>query len=158
MPIILIIIGLLLIYLNFKAIRKDDNSFGNVLKYKKEDISDLELKIGEVRKDMAESLLEIQQEILELKNHRQIDDNKVENKINQSKDEELEDIESNDEEIDEKAYLLGADEGVINNIAEKSKTERIKELLEMGFSEDEICEKLSLGKGEVLLVKGLFKK
>lgn len=153
MPIILITVGLILIYLNFKAIKKDENTFGNVLKYKKEDISDLELKIGEVRKDMAESLLEIQQEILELKNHSKVDDNKVEEKVDDAKEEDLEDI-----EIDEKAYLLGKDEGVINNITEKSKTERIRELLEMGFNEDEICEKLSLGKGEVLLVKGLFKK
>jgi hypothetical protein len=149
MPIILIIIGLFLIYLNFKAIKKDENSFGNVLKYKEEDISDLEVKIGEVRKDMAESLLEIQQDILELKNYYKVDDNNNVEEINEPEE---------DLEKDEKAYLLGVDDGIINNITEKSKTERIKELLEMGLSEDEICEKLSLGKGEVLLVKGLFKK
>ncbi|MBD7909826.1 MULTISPECIES: hypothetical protein [Clostridium] len=149
MPIILIVIGIILIFLNYKAIKKGENSFGNVLKYKEEDVSDLEIKIGEVRKDMAESLLEIQQDILELKNSYKVDDNDSVKEIDEDK-EEL--------KKDEKAYLLGSDEGVINNITEKSKTERIKELLEMGLSEDEICEKLSLGKGEVLLVRGLFKK
>ena len=45
-----------------------------------------------------------------------------------------------------------------NKLLKKGKTERIRNLLQHGFSEDEICEKISIGKGEVLLVKGLFKK
>ena len=127
------------------TIKKDKNTFSNVLKYKKEDITEFEVKLGAIRKDMAESLTELQQEILELKiksTNRTIslEDNNVSLKTN---------------EIE---YLLEGKEEVINNISKKGKSERIKELLDMGLTEDEICEKLSIGKGEVLLVKGLFKK
>lgn len=146
MPIILIIIGTFLIFLNYKAIKKDKNTFSNVLKYKKEDITEFEVKLGSIRKDMAESLTELQQEILELKRKStngtiSQEDNNVNLKI--------------DNEIE---YLLEGKEEVINDISKKGKSERIKELLDMGLTEDEICEKLSIGKGEVLLVKGLFKK
>ena len=43
-------------------------------------------------------------------------------------------------------------------IADSKKTEKIKELLNEGLSEDEICHRLSISKGEVLLVKDLYKK
>ena len=39
----------------------------------------------------------------------------------------------------------------------KTKTDRIKQLIKEGYSDEEICNKLSVGKGEILLVKGLFK-
>jgi hypothetical protein len=146
MPIILIIIGSLLIFLNYKAIKKDDNTFSNVLKYKKEDISEFEVKLGEIRKDMAESLTELQQEILEIRTNNS--NKTISHKDNNVKLETINEIE----------YLLEVKEEVIDNISKKGKSERIKELLEMGLTEDEICEKLSIGKGEVLLVKGLFKK
>ena len=78
MTIIILIIGLSLIVINFRAIQKDEKvSFEDVLSKKQENISDLELKIAEVRKDMAESILDIQQEILELKNSLNMDENNV---------------------------------------------------------------------------------
>ena len=146
MPIILMIIGSLLIFLNYKAIKKDENTFSNVIKYKKEDITEFEVKLGAIRKDLAESLTELQQEILELKiksTNRTI--SQEDNNVSLKRDNEIE-------------YLLEGKEEVINDISKKGKSERIKELLDMGLNEDEICEKLSIGKGEVLLVKGLFKK
>jgi len=146
MPIFLIVIGSLLIYLNYKAIKKDENTFSNVLKYKKEDITEFEVKLGAIRQDMAESLTELQQEILEIKT------NKNNGTILQ------EDNNINLKAVNEIEYLLDGKEEVIDNINKKGKYERIKELLDMGFTEEEICEKLSIGKGEVLLVKGLFKK
>lgn len=53
--------------------------------------------------------------------------------------------------------------GVISEInfsesADSNKTQSIKRLLNAGLTEDEICRELSVSKGEVLLVKGLFKK
>jgi len=146
MPIILIIIGILLIFLNYKAIKKDKNTFSNVLKYKKEDITEYEIKLGALRKDMAESLTELQMQILEIKTNRT-------NKIILQ-----EDNNENSKKVNEIEYLLEGKEEVINNISKKRKSDRIKELLDMGFTEDEICGKLSIGKGEVLLVKGLFRK
>ncbi|MGG7176560.1 DUF6115 domain-containing protein [Clostridium paraputrificum] len=146
MPILLVILGVILIFLNIKAIKKDESSFGNVLKYKEEDISDVEIQIGQIRKDIAESLTELQTEILDIRNT-----------MSHSKEEKLVVNSLEEDKDDEREFLLGSEEGIIDNISKKGKTERIRELLELGLSEDEICEKLSLGKGEVLLVKGLFK-
>ena len=150
MPILIILIGIVLIVVNLKALRKDKNSFTSVYSNKKEDLTEIDLKIGQIRKDMAESLLELQQEILELKKvSKPVDNfNDVKNSKNKSKNPKKNEME----------YLLTTENSVINEIHYNSKTEQIKKLLDMGLDENQICEKLSLGKGEVQLVKGLFKK
>lgn len=155
MTIIILIIGLSLIVINFRAIQKDEKvSFEDVLSKKQENISDLELKIAEVRKDMAESILDIQQEILELKNSLNMDENNVKGNNSGKKNS----TNNYNEKESELSYLLNADSDVIDNINKSSKTKRIEELLENGFKDDEICEKLQLGKGEVQLVRELLKK
>ncbi len=125
MAIILIIFGITLIIVNIKAINKKENSFGNMLKYKKEDISEVQIEIGQIRQDVAESLTEMQQEILELKN------------LIKEKKELQEEAKIEENSFDKKSQII--------------------KLIKEGYSEDEICNKLSLGKGEVLLVKNLFK-
>lgn len=155
MAIIILIIGLSLIVINFRAIQKDEKvSFEDVLSKKQENISDLELKIAEVRKDMAESILDIQQEILELKNSLNMDENNVKGNNSGKKNS----TNNYNEKESELSYLLNADSDVIDNINKNSKTKRIEELLKNGFNDDEICEKLQLGKGEVQLVRELLKK
>ncbi len=155
MAIIILIIGLSLIVINFRVIQKDEKvSFEDVLSKKQENISDLELKIAEVRKDMAESILDIQQEILELKNSLNMDENNVKGN-NSSKKNSTNNYNEKESEL---SYLLNADSDVIDNINKNSKTKRIEELLKNGFNDDEICEKLQLGKGEVQLVRELLKK
>ncbi|WP_294355047.1 hypothetical protein [uncultured Clostridium sp.] len=155
MAIIILIIGLSLIVINFRAIQKDEKvSFEDVLSKKQENISDLELKIAEVRKDMAESILDIQQEILELKNSLNMDENNVKGNNSGKKNS----TNNYNEKESELSYLLNADSDVIDNINKNSKTKRIEELLKNGFNDDEICEKIQLGKGEVQLVRELLKK
>ena len=155
MAIIILIIGLSLIVINFRVIQKDEKvSFEDVLSKKQENISDLELKIAEVRKDMAESILDIQQEILELKNSLNMDENNVKGNNSGKKNS----TNNYNEKESELSYLLNADSDVIDNINKNSKTKRIEELLKNGFNDDEICEKLQLGKGEVQLVRELLKK
>ena len=70
-----------------------------------------------------------------------------------------------DEEYTESLTDTDIDEeiGVISEInfsesADSNKTQSIKRLLNAGLTEDEICRELSVSKGEVLLVRGLFKK
>ena len=148
MPLLIILIGIILIVVNYQALKKNKGSFSNVYDNKKNDLTDIDMKIVELRKEMAESLLELQQEILELKETSVKDDN--------FKDVKNSKIES--DKKNEKDYLLTTENGVINDIRFKNKTQQIQELLDMGLNEEQICEKLSLGKGEVQLVKGLFKK
>ncbi len=150
MPILIILIGIVLIVVNLKALRKDKNSFTSVYSNKKEDLTEIDLKIGQIRKDMAESLLELQQEILELK--------KVSKPVDNFNDVKNFDSKSKKSVKNETEYLLTQENSVINEIHFNNKTQQIKRLLDMGLSDDQICEKLSLGKGEVQLVKGLFKK
>ena len=150
MPIVIILIGIVLIIVNYKALKKNESSFSSVYSNKKEDLTEVDLKIGQIRKDMAESLLELQQEILELKKTNKSADN-----FNDVKNF---DIKSEKSIKNETEYLLTEENSVINEIHFNNKTEQIKKLLDMGFDDDQICEKLSLGKGEVQLVKGLFKK
>ena len=150
MPIVIILIGIALIIVNYKALKKNENSFSSVYSNKKEDLTEIDLKIGQIRKDMAESLLELQQEILALKKTSKPADN-----FNDVKNF---DIKSEKSIKNETEYLLTEENSVINEIHFNNKTEQIKKLLDMGLDDDQICEKLSLGKGEVQLVKGLFKK
>ncbi len=149
MPFILIVIGVILVVLNYKALKKDETSFSDVLKYKQKDMTEVEVEIGVIRRDIAESLTELQKEILDIKQYINLNNNIEDIKENLEIDEELisNNLTSIDEEVD-----------VINEIDNKNKTAVIRELISLGLNDEEICEKLSLGKGEVLLVRNLYKK
>lgn len=149
MPFILIVIGVILVVLNYKALKKDETSFSDMLKYKQKDMTEVEVQIGAIRRDIAESLTELQKEILDIKQYINLNNNIEDIKENLEIDEELisNNLTSIDEEVD-----------VINEIDNKNKTAVIRELISLGLNDEEICEKLSLGKGEVLLVRNLYKK
>ena len=174
MPIILIIVGLFLIVYNYRALKKEstyfeindsheknehDRTFNKVLEKNKDELNDYKIELGIFRRNVAESLTELQEEILEIKkylnlikNDENIYDDKVEeeNLINICND-------KNDKDgiISEINFNNGHDN---SPISDSKKTEDIKELLKQGLKEEEICRRLSISKGEVLLVKDLFKK
>lgn len=222
MPLILLIIGVVLIVYNYRAIRHElkdkqedsefDISFQSVLQDSKEEMNDYKMELGLLRKDMAESLTELQEEIFDIKkdihqlknenshllksenshilknqehilknndeiyenkegleNNYHIDESKVDNSINETNEivEQNKDFDEVDHigyETDEEMNLYSeASDGVISEIdfsakADSDKTASIKKLLGEGLTEEQICHELSVSKGEVLLVKGLFKK
>lgn len=154
MPWLFVLLAICLIIVNIKAIKKDDKSFGNVLKYKEKNVTDVNLEIGQLRKDFADTILDLQKQILALQETvEELKDEKSKNEDNKSVK-----IDEKTEENNEIKTLLSQENGVIDDINKGSKSQKIKELLDMGLSDSEICEKLSLGKGEVLLVKNLYKK
>lgn len=175
MVFILIIIGIFLILLNIKAIKKEDNSFGSVLK-KEESITnrDYDVEIISIRKDLAESILDVQKEMEEIKNSIININNKYGDRINYLGNIE-EKIEADDSIINDikpieddnvKSSIKSNGEGVISeiNFANKNnesnktnKVDEVKRLVENGLTDEEICEKMAIGKGEVLLIRGLFK-
>ena|GEM_PF-1059056 len=198
MPLILLIIGLVLIVYSYRAIRlehkneQDDESakisFRSVLEDNKEELNDYKMEIGILRRDIAESLTELQEEILGIKNDinlfknigivydnkKELDENNLldaenENHRNYDRTNDNENpeskLESNGiEKVDDDglSYLM-VEDGVKSEIDfsqkfDSNKTQRIKNLLNKGLTEEEICHELSISKGEVLLVKGLFKK
>jgi len=172
MPLIIIIIGLALIIYNYRAIKKGNEmekeedvlniSFQSVLQDNKEELNDYKMEIGILRRDIAESLTELQEEIVDIKNNL----NKLKN--NKEMYENKEDLENkyflNENDIDENLFVnLDIADGIIPEIdfsgkVDSSKTQNIKNLLKEGLTEEQICHELSVSKGEVLLVKGLFKE
>ena len=165
MPFIIIVIGLVLIIFNYRAIKREnnsfeiqdkDNSFRKILNDNKNEMTDYKLELGLLRKNLGESLTELQEEILEIKTRLQ----KIENNngiVNEKKD-ICKEITGKSQENISKDVI--SEISILNNddIEMSIKTDKIKEFLEMGLSEEEICKKLSISKGEVLLVKELFKK
>lgn len=136
---ILFLIAIILIILNFNAVRKEKNndSFTAVLKERQDNINDYDLKLGEIRREYAENITEVQKEIEQLR--KQISEIT-------KKDEVKHDIIDN-----------GVKEENILSKDDDSKSAEIKKLLKEGKSDDEICAATGLGKGEVLLIKGLLK-
>ncbi|MDU5109263.1 MAG: hypothetical protein E6248_02370 [Clostridium sp.] len=171
-PILILMIGIILIVLNFKAIKKEDNSFEKILQREESREKDYDLDIIEIRKSFAETVLELQKEIEDLKisintikNSNKRDDiiyNEEKLNSNTSIEEskgklEIENanLKNNlDIEIDDNFPEKSKD----NEVDENSKLNRVKELLDNGLNDDEICEELSIGKGEVLLIRSLLKR
>lgn len=141
MPAILIIIGWILIYFSIKEIKKENcNNFDKILRNKEITVEDKDIEITQLKIEFSETILELQKEIYNIK-----------------------------ENLEEKKYVNSElKENIFDNIREEvdnkddinkeiSKSEQVRRLEEQGFTDDEICSKLNLGKGEVLLIKGLYK-
>ncbi|MPL99960.1 hypothetical protein SDC9_46182 [bioreactor metagenome] len=161
LPVLIMLIGIILIILNVKAIKKEDKSFENILNREEMNNNrDYDVEIISIRKDLAETVLDLQKEIEELKkslnhikNKKEVDDNKK--NIDNYKKEDSEHILKEDIiENDIVSEINFNNEEKLQN----DKMESVKSFLENGLTDDEICEKLSIGKGEVLLIKSLLRK
>lgn len=150
MPAILILIGFIFIiysYISMKKAKnldlnnnkKEDNSFQGVLRDKERDLSDYKFELGILRKDIGESLNELQQEILDIKKT-----------LNLFNEKDLVNEDRHDTQVHNSINE--------NYYKESSKASNIRELLKDGLTDEEISEKLSVTKGEILLVKGLYKQ
>lgn len=131
MEIALIFIGVLLIVFNIKAIKKEKTSFSSTLKDKEENTTEIMIEIGEIRREFAETLLSVQQDMEVLKDRLNLKEAVVEVEV----EEESKNINDNSIKIRE-----------------------IQALMNNGLNIDEISEKLGIGKGEVLLIKELYLK
>lgn len=161
LPILISLIGIILIILNIKAIKKEDKSFKRILEREELDNDkDYDLEIISIRKDLAETVLDLQKEIEGLKisinnikNSNITIDN--ENNIENFKEYNLENILKEDviSEIN-----FSNKSKILDYNLKNEKLEKVKLLLENGLTDEKICEELSIGKGEVLLIKSLLKK
>lgn len=158
LPLLIIIIGIILIFLNLKAITKEDKSFEKILA--REEVNnnkDYDIEILKIRKDIAETVLDLQKEIEELKlalnsiKKIEIEDDNIiktdnKNEINLDKD------------IISEIDFSNKIESNKNDNFQSEKQRKVKLLLDKGLTDEDICEKLSIGKGEVLLIKSLLKR
>ena len=165
--ILLIVIGIVLIVVNrdIKNERADDGgSFANILKNEEKEFTDYDMKFVDMRKDMAESILDLQKEIQELRTEVfNIENSNVNIKENIKQVKLDNDIKRDCIDKDIKRDCIDKDiisEINFNNLKDNhgndSKFENIKMMIDEGKSDEEICSSLSIGKGEVLLVRGLY--
>ena len=131
------LIGIALIIFNVRALSKEKPHFDQLLTNKVENMQDVEIKLGELRREFTEDIFELQKEIEKLKL-----------KVYPEKKDEMY------EEISETVDNINSDEIVSNN----TRVNEIGTLLKQGLDIDEVAEKLSIGKGEVLLIKELYLK
>ena len=145
MSILLIVLGIILILINYRALNKDKKSnFNDIYNNADKLTKDYDFELMAIRKDMAESILDLQKEIEELNNV-----------INYSKD--IKNInKSSDIVIDNNITTKDITEEKISE-NDNDKVTKIKSMIVDGYTDEEICNKMQIGKGEVLLIRGLFK-
>lgn len=134
---VLIIIGVCLILINIKAIKKEDKTFKDTYVYERDNITEFEVEIGKLRKEFAETLIEIQSELEEIK--AEIADKK---------------------ETDDKKDVIEEhnQNEVVPDNPNNIKIDQVNKMFMDGHSVEDIAEKLQLGKGEVLLIRELYSK
>ncbi|MBU3142289.1 DUF6115 domain-containing protein [Clostridium sp. CF012] len=151
---LLIFIGLILVILNVLSIRKQNKSFNGVLTNAIEDTHDYDIRIGELRREFSESILELQSELMHIKeNMEESNGANINYEKSTSYMQDVNDIDSND-----KIQVRNKNEIIIEYAHNKNseKVEEIKRLFAEGFPVEEISEIMHLGKGEVLLIKDLY--
>jgi hypothetical protein len=160
MHIFLIVLGIMLILLNVRFLKDEDrsffpkrfgkkanNNFTSILEKEEINISEVDVRIGELRREFSETLLELQKEILELSE-------KIED-LEQGKP-LMTSIDTIDiEEISGEAVYT---ENIELEKETYSTADQVGQLMDKGYTIDEICEKLQMGRGEVLLIKKLYLK
>ncbi|AEB75831.1 DUF6115 domain-containing protein [Clostridium botulinum] len=164
--IMLLIIGILLIFINVKAINKEKNSFKGILNKEEVNLQEVQVEIGKLRKEFAETLLELQTEILELKkkinNKESIHKNNLEyHKENENNNDKIEDIV--DIDFDKVKNVKNDQELKKSNLENYKETnslrlKQVQELIDKGLSIEEIADILKVGKGEILLIRELYLK
>ena len=147
MAIILTLLGITIIVFSISSLIKESrnsniNSFQTVYEHKKKDIKDTDIIIGEMRKEFAETILELQNEIMDLR-----EKSSAGNNFKPPQDEEEVIVSELHDSDTEK-------ESVYNGL----KVNDIQKLYQQGYSIDQISEKLGISKGEILLIKDLYLK
>lgn len=150
-------------FFNFKKNTKDESlSFNNVLSKSENDLTDNITEIIRLRKDLSSTVLELQKEIENLKSdieylkYKDFERNNIKetNYIHANANIKIEDKSlKEDVEISTKKQEKAFDNKT-NNL--NPKVIEIQDLITKGLSDDEICKKIKIGRGELLLIKGLY--
>ena len=159
---LLIFIGLILVILNVLSIKKQNKSFNGVLGNAIENTHDYDIRLGELRREFSESILDIQSELMNIKEIVE-KNNRLHKDYDHQQDEKIQPISSYSEDVNgrqENEEIYNEDKNKIiideSHSSNSSKVEEIKRLFSEGLDLDEISEIVHLGKGEVLLIKDLY--
>lgn len=167
MIIFLLVIGILLVVLNVKVLKKEEKSFKKVFHSTEENMEEFEVKLGEARREFSEAILKLQREIIDMKKYMD-GINSLSHLVTESpkdieKDKDnlvMEEVKKNDiVSVSEKhAELDKKDKDTEYKNSNSVKIDEINELLSKGLSIEEVGAKLGIGKGEILLIKELYLK
>lgn len=160
MSFVLLSLGIILVVLNINALKKEKNSFNSVFHYKEENMEEFEVKLGELRREISETILELQKEIQELKKAKGENSNIIADNLENEYEEITESLkadmpDANESKVKEEVVTNKEEKRIKNN---SIKIDEIERLLCEGFKAEEIGAKLGIGKGEVLLIKELYLK
>ena len=179
---LMILIGFGFIVYSLIAILKEPKNFENILKSEEENSEPWQIELGRVRSEFAITLSEMQSEILKMseevekfQSDKHLHLNNTINEdavIRKNKEDNIELIKVGKNKIDRNKLkkMYKKEENIDETIKEVEKTtiseekkesksilvEQIQDLIKEGYSLDEISETLSIGKGEVLLIKQLY--
>lgn len=160
MIIILFLIALALIIINIKAIKSEDkNNFENILINKEQSTNKVDIEMLKIRKDLSETIIELQREIVDLREELRllklanINSNNLDFYNNDNKNVHIK-INNNSQDSEE---IIKKDDNKLKENKNTSNVLRVKNLIELGIGDDEICRRLQIGKGELLLIKDLYK-
>jgi hypothetical protein len=157
---LLIFTGVILVILNVFAIKKQDKSFNGALENSIENLNDYDIKLGEIRRDFSESIVELQRELMDIKVAIEKSVIQVE-ETDKNHDETKKIYDENERDIVIDDLYSSEDKDIKNSIdiSSNSNTDKVQEIIRLfgeGRSAEEISEILQLGKGEVLLIKDLY--
>jgi len=130
--------------------------FSHSMNMAEESTGEVDLKILEARSEFAKTITELQREIEELKEsiHYKDLDEKRELTMTSNKEDEVVLPINKDEKEEESLVQRNPISAVESN---SGKVEKIKTLLNDGHTEEEVARELNIGKGEVLLIRELYK-
>jgi hypothetical protein len=153
---LLIFIGLILVILNVIAIKKQGKSFDGVFKNAMGNINDYDIKLGEIRQEFSESIVELQGELLAIREIMKSDVKHSQNAEKINDDNKSKIVIDDYYNSDANDISISSRNDTITNNGNEYKVQEIKRLFSEGLSAEEISEILQLGKGEVLLIKDLY--
>ncbi len=155
--IILFIFGVFLICINLNADKKEEDSFLTAFKNKEKNTSDVDFELMGIRKDLAESILDLQHEIDELRQELVQIKGIGQEKTIKLPEKSYDIINDNTEDVISNINYNNMQHNISDDGQKQDKVPQIKKMIQQGKSDDEICNALNVGKGEVLLIRGLYK-
>lgn len=154
--VIILSIGIILVIYSILGLKKENGSFENILDNSMENFKDKDFQIGALRKEMAETIMELQKDIITLK--EDIKEIKNLDKIyTYDKDFNINFSSKNNDNI----KSIKNNKHNSGNIITTKKVDikdQVNELLEKGYSIEKISNELNVGKGEILLIRDLNTK
>jgi F0F1-type ATP synthase membrane subunit b/b' len=153
---LIILIGIVLIFFNYNAIKKDKKSFNNILGDEINNMDEFKVLLEETKEEFNEVILELRREIQDIndKFNATLKINKKDDESSMKKVEVYDKIDDNKS----KSKIKSKTNKTLNTDANTVKINEVEELMKQGLNIDEIAERLNVGKGEVLLIKELYLK